>query len=77
MTDNTEFYKMLRRMIKAGAKRAGQADEHDLADFADLQNHLSEMIRKAVHDQRDCGKSWTDIAAALNITRQAACKRFK
>jgi len=76
MTDNTDFFKMLRRMIKAGAVRAGNADEHDLSDFAEIQEFFNEQLKIAIHSQLDQGKSWTDIGVGLGITKQAAHKRF-
>lgn len=77
MTDNTDFFKMIERMLKAGSRRAGNADEHDLAHFASLKNILEDQLRQSVWMQRNQGKSWADIGNALGITKQAAFKRFK
>ena len=76
MTDNTDFFKMLNRMIKAGGKRAGNADEHDLSDFANLKDSLEHNLYLAVQMQLEQGKSYSDIGQALGISRQAAHKRF-
>ena len=76
MTDNTDFYQMLERMIKAGSRRTGNADEHDLAHFASLKNCFEYYLKSAVQCQVDQGKSWADIGLALGISRQAAFKRF-
>lgn len=75
--ENGEYIKMLHRMIKAGAKRVGAADEQDLKMFSDLKVFIDEQLKDAVRMQIKEGKSWTDIGAALGISRQAACKRFK
>jgi hypothetical protein len=77
MTENSDYFKMLKRMIRAGAKRTGEADEIELAEFHDLLLFFGEQMKEAIHTQRDNGKSWTDIGEALNITRQAAHKKFK
>lgn len=76
-TDNTEFFKMIRRMLKAGGKRAGNADEYDLKDYASLGETVELNLKEAIKVQRDNGKSWTDIGNSLGMTKQAAHKRFK
>lgn len=76
MGDHTDFFRMLARMIRAGGRRAGSADEHDLREFALLKDELDLAIRNAVKDQLGAGKSWSDIALAFGCSRQAAFKRY-
>jgi hypothetical protein len=77
MTENSDYYKMLKRMIKAGAKRTATADELDLREFVEVLDFFQDQVKEAVAGQRSEGKSWTDIGDALGITRQGAFKRFK
>ena len=77
MTDNTGYLQCVVRMIKAAAKRVGDADEFDLAHFVSLRPLLDDQIKLAVELQRKNGKSWSDIGSALGISKQAAMKRFK
>jgi len=76
-TDNTAFFQMLTRMVKAGSKRAGNSDEYDLRHFAAIGRGFEFQLRQAVLMQIAGGKSWADIGQALGISRQAAFKRFK
>lgn len=76
MTDNTAYLEMLKRVIRAGARRVGQADEHDLKAFSDLRSFLDCQLSVAVNLQLSEGKSWQDIGGALGISRQAAFKQF-
>jgi len=76
MVENTEYFKMLKRMIKGGRKRVAGTDEHDLREFFELKEFMEEQIKLSVQDQIANGKSWADIGHSLGMTRQAAFKRF-
>ena len=76
MTDNTDFFRMLERMLRAGARRAGNSDEYDLKHFVSLKDKLNEEIKNAVKQQLDNGKSWKDIGDAIGISRQGAFKKY-
>jgi len=76
MTDNTQFLKMIERMIKAGARRVGSADEADLEHFYQIRSILDEAIKSAILAQLAEGKSWSSIGLALGISRQAAFKKY-
>lgn len=71
-----EFLSMLRRMIRAGGRRVGDADEAELAGLLALQAELAVAIDTAVAGQRANGKSWQAIAAGTGTTRQAAHARW-
>jgi hypothetical protein len=57
------------------------ADAHDAADalrtLTDLRQELDQYERQQVAWALSSGRSFTDIARALGITRQAAHRRFK
>lgn len=74
--ENDKYFQMLGRMIKSGAKRAGNADEHDLAALASLVGLLEASIKDAIHQQLDQGKTWEKIGLALGVSRQAAHRKY-
>lgn len=76
MTENADYFKMLARMIRAGARRVADADETDLGEFAQLQREFNESMKKAVQGLIAKGHSWAYVARGLGMTRQAAFKRF-
>jgi hypothetical protein len=47
-----------------------------LRALARAQSHWDVFIAQAVEDCRGQGLSWSEIAVALGVTRQAAQKRF-
>lgn len=71
-----QFLAMLRRMLRAAAKRVGEGDEPELAQLADLRAELDMAIGHAITAQRANGRSWADIGFALGISRQAAQQRY-
>ncbi len=53
-------------------------DVEDLTDtFGLIRQQLVEAEAQAVANLRAQGRSWTDIARGLGITRQVAHKRFR
>lgn len=76
MCDDTEFLKMLKRMIRAGARRVGDADEVELQEFLEVRRFFDEQFARAVKAQVENGHSWQDVGDALGISKQAAFKRF-
>lgn len=75
--DNTEFTGMMRRLMRAHARRVGAADLGALADLNALRVDLDAAVHLAVtelHDQH--GYSWADIAGELGVTRAAAWQRY-
>lgn len=67
---------MLRRMIRAYARRVAEADDIDLADMIEIRKELDAAIGAAVRGQREHGRSWGDVARGLGVTRQAAQMRW-
>lgn len=75
--ETPEYLSMLRRMIQAGARRVGDADDIDLAELAKLRECLDDAITEAVTVQRvKWDRSWADIGRSLGISRQAAQQRY-
>lgn len=74
--ETTEFLGMVRRMLRAAGRRVADADEYELAELVALRAELEDAISRAVHGQRDAGRSWAAIGAALGIARQSAHERY-
>jgi hypothetical protein len=75
--ETTEYLAMVRRLLRAAAKRVGDADEIELADLVELRTDLEAAITEAVTVQRDrWGRSWTEIGRGLGTTKQAAQQRY-
>lgn len=70
-----DFPPFIRRMLRAYGRRVAECDPVDLAALVALRKDLDAAIATAVEGQRD-RHSWTDIADALGITRQAARQRW-
>lgn len=71
-----EYVAMLRRMLKAAGRRAGEGDEPELAELMSLEAVLAEVIADAVIAQHEAGRSWAEIALATGTSRQAVAKRW-
>lgn len=74
--ETSEWLQMLSRMIRAAGRRVADADEHQLAQLAQLQREFDAAMQAAVDGQISSGRSWTHIGNALGTTKQAAFKRF-
>jgi hypothetical protein len=74
--ENDEYAAFVRRAIRAYARRVAAGDVDTLADMTGLAAELAETITEAVTGLRNIGYSWTDIAARLGVTRQAAQQRW-
>jgi len=74
--DNGEFLAFLRRILVAVERRGAELDPEDLAEVLKIQEHLDRAMTGAVANMLRNGFSWTEIAAPLGITRQAAHKRW-
>ena len=73
--ENDEYGSFTRRVIRAHARRIAAGDVDALADMTGLATELDEAISQAVTGLRWTGYSWAEIAARLDITRQAAQQR--
>lgn len=73
---NREFAQFGRRIIRAHARRVAAGDIEALVDLIQLDQHVSEAIDAAVEGLRAFGYSWSEIAARLKISKQAAQQRW-
>ncbi len=78
--ENPEFAGLLRRLMRAYARRVG--DEGDLDAFAEFarlldegEEHLVDMVAMLRHEP--WSYSWAEIGRALGISRQSAQERFR
>jgi DNA-binding protein H-NS len=61
-------------------RRAQRYQELPLAALqaiAELRSRLAELEQAALHEAREKGATWEEIATAMGITRQAAHMRFR
>lgn len=71
-----EYLGMVKRILRAAGRRAGDGDEVDLTDLVQLREHMETAIASAVAGQRAAGASWSRIGAGLGVTRQSAHERY-
>jgi hypothetical protein len=74
--ENDEYASFIRRVLRAYTRRVAAGDIDALADMTGLAAELDEVISQAVAGLREAGYSWTEIAARLGISRQAAQQRW-
>lgn len=76
MSDETEFLAFGRRIMRAMGRRLASADPDDLVEMIALRTELDAAIAQAVAGMRQTGYSWTEIGAAVGISKQAALKKW-
>lgn len=74
--ENDEFAAFVRRVVRAHGRRVGTGDVEALAELVALSEHIDRAIGEAVGGLRGFGYSWTEIAARLGVSRQAAQQRW-
>jgi DNA invertase Pin-like site-specific DNA recombinase len=74
-TDDADHAEYVKRLVEAQGKRAG-ADLPMFALFAEAVDFARARLQDAADELIAQGRSYTDIARELGITRQAAWKRF-
>jgi hypothetical protein len=74
--ENTDYAAFATRVIRGHARRIADGDIDGLADLLRLSRKLDAATQQAVDGLRGFGYSWTDIAARLGTTRQAAQQRW-
>jgi len=75
-TDTADYFRMLRRMLKAAGERIAYADPVDIAELMGIEDDLHDAIRRAVAGLRATGFSWREIGEALGTNGQAVYKRW-
>lgn len=71
-----EYAAFARRMIRAYGRRVADGDVEALPALVALVDELEAAAQTAVDGLRGYGYSWTEIAARLGVTRQAARQRW-
>lgn len=67
-----EFVAFLRRVVRASSRRVASGDEPELAELFGVRDDLDDAICTAIEGQLAIGKSWAQVAAGMNMTRQGA-----
>lgn len=75
--ETAEYAAMMKRMIRAYARRVADGDEVDLSEMLEVRDELDNAIREAVAGLRAAGHSWAYIAEGAGITRQSAWERWR
>lgn len=74
--ETADYCAMMGRMMRAHARRVAAGSVDDLADLVALRDELTDAINTAAAALHASGVSYTEIAGALGISRQAARQRF-
>jgi hypothetical protein len=76
VVENPEYVSFARRILRAYARRIASGDIEALPELALLPSDVDQATRTAVRGLREFGYSWSDIAARLGVSRQAAQMRY-
>lgn len=69
---STQFVAFLRRVVRASSRRVAEGDEPELAELFAVREDLDDAICTAIEGQLAIGKSWSQVAAGMGMTRQGA-----
>jgi hypothetical protein len=76
VVENYEYDNFTRRILAAYARRVAAGDVEFLRCLALLSSDVDKVTRTAVRGLREFGYSWSEIAARLGVSRQAAQMRY-
>jgi hypothetical protein len=76
VVENDQYAAFVRRVIAACSHRVAAGDIDAISDMTSIAAELDNAITEAVTGLREAGYSWADIAARLDVTRQAAQQRW-
>ena len=76
VVENDQYAAFVRRVIAAHGRRVAAGDIDAISDMTSIAAELDDAISQAVIGLRAAGYSWSDIAARLGVTRQAAQQRW-
>jgi hypothetical protein len=76
VVENYEYAKFTRRVLKAYSRRVADGDVEFLRCLVSLTCDVEQATRDAVRGLRAFGYSWSEIAARLGVSRQAAQMRY-
>jgi hypothetical protein len=76
VVENDQYAAFARRIVRAYAVRIAAGDVEALPGLLALSEEINTHVHAAVNGLRAFGYSWTDIAARIGVTRQAAQQRW-
>jgi hypothetical protein len=76
VVENPEYVAFTRRIVRAYGRRVASGDVEALPELALLVSDVEQATRAAVRGLRAFGYSWSEIAARLGVSRQAAQMRW-
>jgi DNA-directed RNA polymerase specialized sigma24 family protein len=76
VVETAEYAGMCRRAVQALGRRVAAGDVEAIVELVRLSETLDQAMTDAVLGLRAEGYSWGEIAARLNVTRQAVYQRF-
>jgi hypothetical protein len=74
--ETDDYAAFIRRAIRAYGRRIADGDVEALPGLLALSNEVDNALGVAVAGLRQHGYSWTEIAARIGVTRQAARQRW-
>ena len=74
--ENGEYAAFIRRVLGAYGRRVATGDVEALTEMVALSRLMDESIGVAVGGLRGFGYTWSEIAARVGVTRQAAQQRW-
>jgi hypothetical protein len=76
VVENPAYVSFARRILRAYGRRVAAGDIEALRALALFPSDVETVTREAVRGLREFGYSWSEIAARLGVTRQAAQMRY-
>jgi hypothetical protein len=76
MTDDAEYFKMLKRMLFRAGERAGDGDEIELRLMSETSQAATFALDCAVLQQLKNGKSFAEVGKALKVSKQYLHKKY-
>lgn len=76
MGDHARYQAFVRRILRAYGRRMAEADPEDLVELLAMRDEVDAAIAAAARGLHASGRSWTEIGAAVGMSRQAARQRW-
>jgi len=76
VVENDQYAAFVRRVMRAYGRRVADGDVEALADLVALASQVDAALQDAVNGLRRYGYAWSEIAAVLGVSRQAAQQRW-
>jgi len=76
VVENDTYAAFVGRVLRAYARRVGAGDVEALRTLVQLRVDIDAVVGTAVAGLRGFGYTWSEIAARLGVTRQAAQMRY-